>query len=131
MYLKFFNLRELPFRLTPDPKFLHLAEPHWMVLAQIIGGVVLRKGFVLVTGPVGTGKTTLVHTALQFLHRRLYVGNSLLSAFLVNPTLNRDEFFESLLQEFELKCTGTSKPARLAALHDAFLTRFRVGGTSV
>jgi len=131
MYLKFFNLRELPFRLTPDPKFLHFAEPQRVVLTQILEGVVFRKGFVLVTGPVGTGKTTLVHTALQFLHRRLYVKNSLLSAFLVNPTLTRDELLESLIQEFELKCAGTSKPARLAALHQAFLARFRAGGTSV
>jgi general secretion pathway protein A len=131
MYLPFFNLRESPFRLTPDPKFLHLAEPHRLVLAEIIGGVVFRKGFVLVTGPVGTGKTTLIHTALQILNRRLYPGGGLLSAFLVNPTLTRDEFLESLLQEFEIKCASTTKPARLAALSQAFITRLQRGTTSV
>lgn len=131
MYLNFFNLREPPFRLTPDPKFLHLAEPHRDVLYELIRGVVFRKGFVMATGPVGTGKTTLVHTTLKILNQRLYPGGRLLSAFLVNPTLKRDEFLEYLVQEFEIKCSGTTKPARLAALNQAFLQHFKNGGTSV
>ena len=65
MYTTFYNLREEPFRLTSDPRFFHLAEPHAAALATVVEAVMRRKGFVLMTGPIGTGKTTVVHTALQ------------------------------------------------------------------
>ena len=55
MYTSFYNLREEPFRLTSDPRFFHLAEPHAVALAALIEAVMRRKGFVLMTGPIGTG----------------------------------------------------------------------------
>ncbi len=70
MYTTFYNLREEPFRLTSDPRFFHLSEPHAAALAALIEAVMRRKGFVLMTGPIGTGKTTVVHTALQILSER-------------------------------------------------------------
>jgi general secretion pathway protein A len=131
MYLSYFKLQQEPFRLTPDPKFLHLAEPHRNVLTALLQGVVYRKGFIVASGPVGTGKTTLVHTALQMLNMKFFPGGKLLSAFLVNPTVTREEFLEYLLQEFEITCPTTSKPRRLLALYEAFLAKHRAGGTSV
>src|SRR5256885_11497586 len=131
MYLSYFKLHQEPFRLTPDPKFLHLAEPHRNVLTALLQGVVYRKGFIVATGPVGTGKTTLIHTALQMLNLKFFPGGKLLSAFLVNPTVTREEFLEYLLQEFEITCPATSKPRRLLALYEAFLAKHRAGGTTV
>jgi len=131
MYTTFYNLREEPFRLTSDPRFFHLAEPHAVALATLIEAVMRRKGFILMTGPIGTGKTTVVHTALQILSERATASNPMSSAFILNPTLTREEFLEMVLTEFEVPCTGTSKPARLAALQQMLLDTQRKGGTSL
>ena len=131
MYTTFYNLREEPFRLTSDPRFFHLAEPHAAALATLVEAVMRRKGFVLLTGPIGTGKTTVVHTALQILTERAATNHPISSAFILNPTLSREEFLEMLLSEFEIPCTSTSKPARLSALQRMLLETQRKGGTSL
>ena len=131
MYTSFYNLREEPFRLTSDPRFFHLAEPHAAALATVVEAVMRRKGFVLMTGPIGTGKTTVVHTALQILTERAATNHPISSAFILNPTLSREEFLEMLLSEFEITCTSTSKPARLSALQRMLLETQRKGGTSL
>jgi general secretion pathway protein A len=131
MYTTFYNLREEPFRLTSDPRFFHLAEPHAAALATLVEAVMRRKGFVLMTGPIGTGKTTVVHTALQILTERAATNHPMSSAFILNPTLSREEFLEMLLSEFEIPCTSTSKPARLSALQRMLLETQRKGGTSL
>jgi general secretion pathway protein A len=131
MYTTYYNLREEPFRLTSDPRFFHLAEPHAAALATLVEAVMRRKGFVLMTGPIGTGKTTVVHTALQILTERAATSHPISSAFILNPTLSREEFLEMLLSEFEIPCTSTSKPARLAALQRMLLETQRKGGTSL
>lgn len=131
MYLSYYGLREEPFRLTPDPRFLHLAEPHRNVLTTLLQGVLFRKGFLIATGPVGTGKTTLLNALLQILNDRFFPDNRLLSAFLVNPTLTREEFLEALVEEFEIPCSSPSKPKRLQALHQALLEAQRRKGTAL
>ncbi|HKT48014.1 MAG TPA: ATPase, T2SS/T4P/T4SS family [Candidatus Acidoferrales bacterium] len=131
MYTSFYELREEPFRLTPDPRFLHLADPHRAALKLLLHGVLQRKGFMLVTGPVGTGKTTLLHTALQILTEKVGGSNRLVSAFLVNPTLSPSELLEAMLDEFEISCTSTSKPRRLAAFHQMLYETQQQGGTAV
>lgn len=131
MYTSFYNLREEPFRLTSDPRFFHLAEPHAAALATLVDAVMRRKGFVLMTGPIGTGKTTVVHTALQILSERATANHPISSAFILNPTLSREEFLEMVLTEFEIPCATTSKPARLSALHQMLLETQRKGGTSL
>src|SRR5882762_3003359 len=131
MYTAFYNLREEPFRLTSDPKFFHLAEPHAAALATLVEAVMRRKGFLPISGPIGTGKTTVVHTALQILTERAANNHPISSAFILNPTLSREEFLEMLLSEFEITCTSTSKPARLAALQRMLLETQRKGGTSL
>ena len=131
MYLSFYGLREEPFRLTPDPRFFHLAEPHRDALTALMRGVLFRKGFMMLTGPVGTGKTTLLHTLLQILTERFFPENRMLSAFLLNPTLSRDEFLEALLEEFEIDCSSTTKPRRLQVLYQALLDTQRRKGTAL
>src|SRR5579884_1944518 len=120
MYVSFFQLKDEPFRLTPDPRYLHLSEPHQAALTVLLEGILYRRGLVMITGPIGTGKTTLVHAALQvFVDKKMPVE----SALLFNPTL--------MLEEFEVKCTSTSKPQRLKALHEMLLRTQRQGGTAV
>jgi general secretion pathway protein A len=130
MYRDFFDLKDEPFRLTPDPSFLHFSEPHQAALTTLLEGIFYRKGLVMITGPVGTGKTTLVHTALQIISGK----NQKIptkSALLFNPTLTRDEFLEMMLEEFEVSCSATSKPRRLIALHQMLIETQRQGGTAV
>jgi general secretion pathway protein A len=131
MYTEFYHLREEPFRLTPDPRVLHLAEPHRTALSVLLEGILGRKGFLVLCGPIGTGKTTLMHAALHLLEENSTLKGKLKTAFLVNPTLSREEFLEAVLDEFEVPCSATSKPRRLAALHEMLLATQRGGGTAV
>jgi len=132
VYLDFFSLKREPFSLTPDPKFLHLADPHRNALVALVQGVIRRRGFMVATGPVGTGKTTVLNALLHLLSNLHKNGErKLVSAFLVNPILTRDEFLESLLDEFEVQVSSTTKPRRLLALHELFLEAQSKGGTAV
>ena len=132
MYLEFYNLKREPFNLTPDPKFLHLAEPHHNALVALTQAVVRRRGFMVATGAVGTGKTTILNALLYLLSNLHKSGDrKLVSAFLVNPLLTREEFFESVLDEFEIQAPSASKPRRLLALHELFLEAHSRGGTAV
>ncbi len=131
MYTAFYQLEEEPFRLTPDPRFLHLADPHRTALKVLLQGVLQRKGFIVVAGPVGTGKTTLLHTALQILTEKSEGRGRLVSAFLVNPTLTPSELLEAVLDEYEIPSTATTKPRRLAALHQMLFQTQQQGGTAV
>ncbi len=131
MYTEYYNLREEPFRLTSDPRFFHLAEPHAVALSTVVEAVVRRKGFVVLSGQIGTGKTTVLHAALRILSERASANKPLASAFVLNPMLTRDEFLEMILAEFEISSAGVSKPARLAALQGMLLSSLSKGGTSV
>jgi general secretion pathway protein A len=131
MYTKFFGLKEEPFRLTPDPRFLHLAEPHRDALTSLLEGVLIRRGIMVFTGPVGTGKTTVLHAALRILSDKPGMKDRLRSAFIIIPTLTGEEFLEAILDEFEIASAGKSKPARLQALHHMLLKTHREDGFAV
>ena len=120
MYTAFYGLTDEPFRLTPDPRFLHLADFYRDVAVTLFNSIGHRKGFAVLTGPVGTGKTTLLHACLHVFYTKIK-DRRIESALLVNPMLSRDEFLESVLDEFEIKAEGSSKPARLSALHKYLL----------
>jgi general secretion pathway protein A len=130
MYLGFYGLRQEPFRLAPDPRFLHLAEPHRNALRSMLEGVSARKGLQVATGPVGTGKTTLLYCLQHILMHEASRQHPLRSAFVVNPTLTHDEFYETLLDELELPAQG-SKPAALRELHRFMLKASRENGNVV
>jgi general secretion pathway protein A len=130
MYLGFYGLRQEPFRLAPDPRFLHLAESHRNTLRSMLEGVSARKGLQVATGPVGTGKTTLLYCLQHILSHEASPEQPLRSAFVVNPTLTQDEFHESLLEELEMPAQG-SKPARLRALHQLMLRSYKENGNVV
>ncbi len=90
MYTKFFDLKEKPFNLTPSPRFLYLSETHREALAMLTYGVMEKKGFVLLTGEVGTGKTTIVQALMQNLE------GSAECFYLSNPILTPPEFHDYL-----------------------------------
>jgi len=94
MYLQNFGLREKPFTLSPDPKYLFLAESHREALAHLLYGVDQGEGFIAVIGEVGTGKTTLCRTLLQRLGAETEV------AFLFNPDLSPLELLQAICSEF-------------------------------
>ena len=130
MYLPFYKLKDEPFRLTPDPRFLHLSQPHRVALQTLLEGILYRRGLIMITGPIGTGKTTLMDAALQILSDLSRNNAQVRTALIFNPTLTREEFLEALLEEFEVSCTSTSKPGRLSALHRMLMETQRQGGTA-
>ena len=121
MYSSFYGLKQYPFRLTPDPRFLHLAEPHRNTLRAMVEGIANRKGLQIAIGPIGTGKTTLLYCLQHILSHEATRERPLRSAFVVNPTLTADELIESLFDELEIHASAPTKPARLRALHELLL----------
>jgi general secretion pathway protein A len=121
MNLAFYGLVGKPFETTPDPKFLYLAPGHREALAQLLYGLQERKGFILLTGEVGTGKTTLLRALLQRLDAKAAV------AFVFNTTLPFDQILEYVLEEFGIPRPGESQAQRLFALNTFLTERCRAG----
>jgi len=111
MYTQFYGLLRPPFEMTPDPSFLYLGEAHREGLATLVYGVTSGKGFVMLTGEVGTGKTTLVHALLGQLDSQTR------SAFIFNPRLNPLDFFRILFEELEIEAEGRTKAEYLLSLN--------------
>jgi general secretion pathway protein A len=121
LYLRYYRLGAKPFNLTPDPRFLFLTPSHREALAQLVYGVQERKGFILLTGEVGTGKTTLLRTLLTRVDEKTEV------ALVINATLQFDELLEYILADFGIGGVGGGRAQRLMALNK-FLIDYRRGG---
>ena len=128
MYAAFFGLTQEPFRLTPDPRFLHLAEPHRNTLKSMLEGVSSRKGLQVAIGPIGTGKTTLLYCLQHILMHESQPDRPIRSAFIVNPVLEQEELFEALFDELEIACAVNTKPGRLRAFHQVLLESYGNNG---
>lgn len=111
MYTKFYGFKIKPFEITPDPKFLYLSENHREALAHLTYAVREKKGFTVVTGEVGTGKTTLVQTLLSRLN-----GNTK-TAYIFNPKLGSTDFLHTICEDFGIQGAKKSKGQYLAQLH--------------
>ncbi len=122
MYEKHFNLTIAPFNLNPDPRFLYVTEPIREALATLAYGVTNRKGFVVLSGDVGTGKTTLLNVFMQWLGKQAAD-----TAFIFNPRLGPDEFLDFMMADFGISCDATSKSRRLIALNQWLLQRHELG----
>jgi type II secretory pathway predicted ATPase ExeA len=115
LYTDFYNLKEKPFNLTPSPRYLYLGDVHKEALALLTYGVVERKGFILLTGEVGTGKTTMVQALLSSLEQSVHY------VYLSNPVLSQNEFMDYLaFSAFKKKIHFRSKADFLVEF-EAFL----------
>jgi len=121
MYLDFYGFHEGPFRQTPNPKFLFLGERHREALAQLEYGIRERSGFLVLTGEVGTGKTTLLRSLLERLD------SSTETALVFHTLLGFDEILAYALEDFGVVCPGATNAERLMALN-RFLTERRRAG---
>jgi len=121
MYTEFYGLREKPFALTPDPRFLFLSASHREALAHVLYGIEQGEGFISVTGEVGTGKTTLCWTLLERL------GPDTEVAFLFNPMLSGEELVRAVSAEFGLASEGLSRTQLNDQLNRFLLEQRRAG----
>jgi general secretion pathway protein A len=126
MYKSFFGLKESPFNANPDPRFLYLTNQVEEALTGLMYGIQTRKGFITLTGEVGTGKTTLVNRLLDWLHHR-----RARTAFLFNSRMNTNQLFDFILAEFDIPCDSRSKSQQLMKLNHWLLDRYRAGETVV
>ncbi len=121
MYLDQFNLRELPFRLSPDPDFLYLSKSHARAKAYMESTIWFADGFVVITGEIGCGKTTLIETFLKELQNDVVVAQ-------VNQTqVSSIEFLQSVLVQFGFKPFRMKKAELLATLNDFLIEQYRAG----
>ena len=122
MYKSFYGLKETPFNLTPDPQFIYLGENHREALAQLIYGVREKKGFIVLTGEVGTGKTTIIRCFLETLTT---VSNNTKAAFLFNPKLSVNDFIQYILRDLGLTIQGTTKGEYLFNLYEYLIQAYQ------
>jgi type II secretory pathway predicted ATPase ExeA len=126
MYKSFFGLKENPFNVNPDPRYLYLTKQIEEALTGLMYGIQTRKGFITLTGEVGTGKTTLVNRLLDWLRQR-----RTRTAFLFNSRMNTSHLFDFILAEFDIVCESRTKSQQLMKLNQWLLERYRAGETAV
>jgi len=121
MYTDYFRFREEPFNITPDPRFLYLTGQHREALDHLLYGIRQRKGFICLTGEVGTGKTTLCRTLLGRLGPRFH------TALILNPVLTETQLLRAIVEEFGIQ---TKRRDRLGYLNllNAFLLQVNSDG---
>ena len=120
MYRSFFGLRVLPFGASPDPRFLYMIPRIREALACLQYGIAARKGFVVMTGEVGTGKTTLLKTVLSS-----FTKDRVSTAFVFNPRLDVLDFLEFVLTDFGIPPKARTKSGMLLQLNRWLIERFR------
>lgn len=120
MYELYYGLKENPFTVTPNPEYIYLGENHREALAQLLYGVREKKGFIVITGEVGTGKTTLVHYLLE----KLDGNGRTKTAFLFNPRLSVKDFIQYILKDLGVRVQGQTKGEHLHNLHRYLLNAY-------
>src|SRR5260221_6106384 len=106
MYKSYFGLRDNPFNVNPDPRYLFLTKDIDEALSGLMYGVQNRKGFITLTGEVGTGKTTLVNRILEWLHQR-----RVRTAVLFQSQMNKKQIFDFILAGICISCESpTQRP---------------------
>jgi type II secretory pathway predicted ATPase ExeA len=126
MYKSFFGLRESPFNANPDPRYLFLTKEIQEALASLAYGIRNRKGFILLTGEVGTGKTTLLNRLLDWLRTE-----DVATAYIFNSQLNVSQMFDFIMADFGIPCDSRDKSHVLMRLDQWLLDRYRQRKTSV
>ena len=126
MYRDFFGLKEKPFNITSDPSFLFLSKKHQEALAHLTYGIKERKGFIEITGEIGTGKTTLCRVLLNSL------GEKVKTAYLLNSNITSDmQLLNTIIYDLGIKPVGKNKMALLKALNEFLLEQISLGNNVV
>lgn len=126
MYKDFYGLRANPFNVNPDPRYLFLTRHTEEALACLTYGIQSRKGFVLLTGEVGTGKTTLINKLLEWLRLQ-----QVATAFIFNSRMNVTQFLDYVMADFGIPSDSRAKSQVLLRLYNWLLDRYRAGETAV
>ncbi|HJV35025.1 AAA family ATPase [Geomonas sp.] len=124
MYLNFYNLNKEPFQITPDPSFLFLSPGHKGALASIIYGVEKKKGFILILGAVGVGKTTILRAYLEKVDRE-----KLTTIYLFNSNISYANLLKYLLREVGLVPESDEVPDMVHQFHQALMKEYEKGKT--
>ena len=125
MYKEFYGLREKPFTLTPDPQFLYLSESHRTAIESILYGIQQKEGFMVITGDIGTGKTTICRALLERLDKNVK------TAVIFNSFLTEGKLLESILLDFGYPSKGRTKHDRINALNQFLLQLLSHGENAV
>ena len=125
MYYSFFGLLENPFSITPDPRFLFLSQSHQEALGHLLYGIDERKGFITITGEVGTGKTLLCRALLGRL------GHHVRSALILNSFMSNLELLRSINEDFGIAAGGTTRKELIDTLNEFLIQEFREGRNAV
>lgn len=125
MYLDYYGLKEPPFSITPNPRFLFYGTKHREALNHLLYGIRERKGFVQLTGEVGAGKSTICRVLLEQL------GNNFSSALILNPTLDPEQLIKAVAREFGLDVRGMDQVETLEELNMFLLRQLEQGRESV
>lgn len=126
IYNAYFGFSENPFNISPDPEFLYRSPQHEEALANLIYGVRSRKGFIVLSGEVGTGKTTMLECLRDYLDSQRVE-----FAFIFNSRLSPEQFFEMIAYDLDLQCDRKSKTDVLFALNSLLLEQAERGRTCV
>jgi general secretion pathway protein A len=126
MYKEFFGLRESPFNVNPDPRYLYLTRQMQEAYACLTYGIQEKKGFILLTGEVGTGKTTLLNRLLDWLRTQRAT-----TAFIFNPRLSVTQMLDFMMTDFGIPCESKLKSQVLLRLNQWLLERYKAGETAV
>lgn len=125
MYESYFGLKELPFNVTPDPRFVFFSQQHREALAALVYGVESRRGFIQITGEIGTGKTTLCRALLQRMSDRVH------SALVFNPKLSEFELLQTIVEDFGIKPAGKKKKDYFDSLNRFLLEELDKGYNAI
>jgi len=134
MYEQYYGFAEKPFSLTPDPKYLYRSESHANALELLLYAIERREGFVVITGDIGTGKTTLCRALLEQTDQKTF------TALLLNPFLSEEDLLKAILQDLGVLSRGEgrvgggpplSKQDLVNTLHDFLLSLVPIGGRTV
>src|SRR6202142_349341 len=125
VYLEYYGLKEPPFTITPNPRFLFYSAKHREAFNHLLYGIRERKGFVQLTGEIGAGKTTLCRALLEQLDGKYS------TALILNPTLNANELMKAIATEFGLEVKGFDRLDTIAAISGFLLTQIKNGRETV
>ena len=121
MYLDYYGLKEPPFNITPNPRYLFFSAKHREALNHLLYGIRERKGFVQLTGEVGAGKTTLCRALLEQL------GKNFSTALILNPILDAEKLLKAIAMEYGLNVTGMDALETMSMLNNFLLSEAEKG----